>query len=171
MDLPPIDDATARVTPPVAPARAAGPLGADELASIALGRGGDALSLAQMYLHVDGRISRRMFWLHGVGALLVAGVILNALMDIAGLAADTGGKLVNLILAWPYIAVSAKRLHDYNRSAWWMLINFVPVVGWFVTLAANGCMRGRRGPNRFGPDPQTMRAQRTPGRLDPLHPQ
>ena len=165
MEQPPINEATGSVVPvPVATA-----LSADELVAIALGRGGDSLSLVHLYLHVDGRISRRMFWLHGVGALLVAGVILNALMDIAGLAGDVGGKLVNLILAWPYIAVSAKRLHDYNRSAWWMLINFVPVVGWLVTLAANGCMRGRRGPNRFGPDPKAMRAQRTPGSINIAH--
>ncbi len=165
MDQPSIREATARVVP----VPAAGALSADELVSIALGRGGDSLSPVHLYLHVDGRISRRMFWLHGVGALLVAGVILNALMDIAGLQADTGGRLVNLILAWPYIAVSGKRLHDYNRSAWWMLVNLVPVVGSLVMLAANGCMRGGRGPNRFGPDPQAMRAQRTPGMLGSLH--
>jgi uncharacterized membrane protein YhaH (DUF805 family) len=164
MEPPPIHAADA----PFAAARLAGPLSVEELAAVALGRGGDALSLRQMYVEVNGRISRRMFWLHGVGTLLVAGVILNALMDIAGLEADVGGKLVNLILAWPYIAVSAKRLHDYNRSAWWMLVNLVPVVGSFVTLLANGCMRGRRGPNRFGPDPKAMRAQRTPGAIAAL---
>ena len=168
MEQPPYTEATAGSTPPPAP-NPARRLSVDELSAIALGHGGDSMSLAAIYLRVDGRISRRVFWLHGVIALLVAAVILNALMDIAGLESDISGKLVNLILAWPYIAVSAKRLHDYNRSAWWMLLNFVPVVGWFVTLAFNGFMRGRRGPNRFGEDPKAMRAQRTPGTLNTGH--
>ncbi|MNW22858.1 Inner membrane protein YhaI [compost metagenome] len=34
----------------------------------------------------------------------------------------------------PSIAVTARRLHDTNRSGWWQLIYFVPVIGWIVML-------------------------------------
>jgi uncharacterized membrane protein YhaH (DUF805 family) len=78
------------------------------------------------------------------------------------------------VFAWPYAAVSIKRLHDRNKSGWW-IIPFIVATGlysefgdrlagsWakrFVGLAAFGffiwglyCLRGMRGPNRFGPDP------------------
>lgn len=131
----------------------------DELSALALGQGPDFMTASQLYFRIGGRISRRTFWLHGVGTLLLIAVLGNAMLDIAGLESELNGKLVNAVLAWPYIAVSAKRLHDFNRSAWWMLINLIPGIGSLVTLLANGCMRGRRGPNRFGPDPRHLRAR------------
>jgi len=34
----------------------------------------------------------------------------------------------------PSIALTARRLHDTNRSGWWQLIGFVPFVGWALLL-------------------------------------
>jgi uncharacterized membrane protein YhaH (DUF805 family) len=42
-------------------------------------------------------------------------------------------------------------LHDLDRSGWWFLLVFVPIVGGIILLIWN-CMRGTVGPNRFGPD-------------------
>ena len=123
----------------------------DELTEIALAR--DRMSLTDLYLGLQGRIPRRTFWLQGVLALLVVAMLGNALMDIAGFEVDIAGKLVNLVLAWPVIAVSAKRWHDCDRSGWWVLVNMIPGIGWLAGLIANGAMRGTRGANRFGPDP------------------
>jgi uncharacterized membrane protein YhaH (DUF805 family) len=142
--------------PPASPRR----LTLDELGAVALGKGPGTMPLSQLYFRITGRIPRRTFWLHGVLSLLLVAVFGNALLDIAGFASDLSGKLVNLLLAWPCIAVSAKRLHDFNRSAWWMLVNLVPGIGSFVMLVANGCVRGTHGANRFGPDPLDTSAQR-----------
>jgi uncharacterized membrane protein YhaH (DUF805 family) len=129
------------------------PLTADELAAVALGKGPDHPGLRWLYLGLEGRIPRRTFWLHGVLALLVVGFAGNAVFDIAGITTDNTDRLVNLLLAWPLIAISAKRLHDFNCSAWWMLVNLVPVIGSIATLLVNGLMPGTPGPNRYGPDP------------------
>ena len=137
---------------PALPAPApSGPLPLDELVAIALAR--EAMSPRALYVSVHGRVSRKVFWLHGVLALLLVAMLGNALMDIAGVRAELSGKLVNLLLAWPCIAVSVKRLHDYDFRGWWMLVNFVPAVGSLAMLVANGFVRGTHGPNRFGPDP------------------
>jgi uncharacterized membrane protein YhaH (DUF805 family) len=48
--------------------------------------------------------------------------------------------------------VAVKRLHDRNRSGWFLWLYFVPIVGVIVLLEI-GFLRGTRGPNRFGPDP------------------
>lgn len=34
----------------------------------------------------------------------------------------------------PMLAVGARRLHDTDRSGWWQLLNFVPIIGWIVLL-------------------------------------
>jgi len=106
---------------------------------------------------VKGRIPRRTYWLHGVLALLVAGVVLDGLLAIARVEPDTANGLVSLLLMWPLVAVSAKRQHDFNFSAWWALIHFLPAVGSIVLLLVDGLMPGTRGPNRFGPDPREPR--------------
>jgi uncharacterized membrane protein YhaH (DUF805 family) len=51
----------------------------------------------------------------------------------------------------PNLAASVRRLHDLDRSGWWYLILFLPVIGWILFLVWT-CTRGTRGPNRYGPE-------------------
>ena len=149
--------------PPLPPADAtsthAARLTLDQLTALALGADPERLSLAQLYLGVRGRIPRRTYWLHGVLSLLLLGVVVNGLLVIARVDDDTSGKLVNLVFLWPLIAVSAKRQHDFNFSAWWALIHFVPAVGSILLLVVDGIMPGTHGANRFGPDPREALAR------------
>ena len=59
--------------------------------------------------------------------------------------------IVGLVLLLPGLAVSARRLHDLDRTAWWLLL-LLTGIG-IILLIIWDCMRGTRGPNRFGPDP------------------
>ncbi len=46
-----------------------------------------------------------------------------------------------LFIITPTIAVTIRRLHDTNRSGWWFLFSFIPVIGWvtlFIFLASSG---------------------------------
>ena len=145
---------------PAAPAPAAARrLTADELVALALGADRERLSLFQLYVGLRGRIPRRTYWLHGVLSLLLLGIVVNGLLDIANVDNDTAAKLVNLVFLWPLIAVSAKRQHDFNFSAWWALVHFVPAVGSLILLVVDGAMPGTRGANRFGPDPREALAR------------
>jgi uncharacterized membrane protein YhaH (DUF805 family) len=56
-----------------------------------------------------------------------------------------------LVLLLPGLAVSARRLHDLDRTAWWLLL-LLTGIG-VILLIIWDCMRGTQGPNRFGPDP------------------
>lgn len=114
---------------------------------------GEAMTPAQLYLGLHGRVNRRGFWLYGVLALLAVGTVLMALLEIAGFHPDRAEGLANLLIAWPAIAVSAKRWHDRDKSAWWVLIVLIPLIGQLWALVDNGFLRGTRGPNRFGPEP------------------
>ena len=53
----------------------------------------------------------------------------------------------------PGIAVSVRRLHDRDKSGWWLLIGFIPLIGGILLLVWM-VMEGDRGDNRFGPDPK-----------------
>ena len=145
-------------SPAGAPTRP-GPLTLDQLTALALGADPQRMSFAQLYLGLRGRIPRRTYWLHGVLSLLLLGVVVNGLLEIARFDGDTAGKFANLVFLWPLIAVSVKRQHDFNFSGWWALIHFVPAVGSLLLLAVDGAMPGTPGPNRFGPDPREALAR------------
>jgi uncharacterized membrane protein YhaH (DUF805 family) len=55
-------------------------------------------------------------------------------------------------LLLPSLAAGVRRLHDTDRSGWWLLIALVPLVGAIVLLVF-WVLEGTRGDNRFGPDP------------------
>lgn len=114
---------------------------------------GGPMSLWQLYVGLRGRIGRRQFWLQGVLALAALALFATALLDIAQLPAERSELLVDVLLFWPLLAVSAKRWHDRNRSGWWVLVLFVPLIGWLWALIDNGFVRGTAGANRFGDDP------------------
>ena len=146
----------APATPSTSPDRR---LSRDELTALALGADPERMSLVQLYVGLKGRIPRRTYWLHGVLSLLLLGVAVNALLVIANVDNETSGKLENLVFLWPLIAVSAKRQHDFNFSAWWALIHFVPGVGSLLLIVVDGSMPGTRGANRFGVDPREALAR------------
>ena len=61
--------------------------------------------------------------------------------------------LYSMAIFIPNLAVAVRRLHDQDKSGWWILIGFVPLIGgiWLLVLY---CLDGTPGPNRFGPDPK-----------------
>lgn len=66
-----------------------------------------------------------------------------------------GGPLTGLFglaTVIPWLAVAVRRLHDSDRSGFWLLILFLPIIGSIVLLIFF-IMSGTRGANRFGPDP------------------
>jgi len=112
----------------------------------------EAMSLPQILFSFRGRIPRKTYWLYGVLGLLMVSVMATLLFGIAGVEERRAEVLANLLIAWPAAAISAKRWHDRGQSAWWLLINLVPVVGVIWSLVVNGFLRGTVGANRFGED-------------------
>jgi uncharacterized membrane protein YhaH (DUF805 family) len=89
------------------------------------------------YATFSGRASRPEFWWFAL-ALFLASIVLG-LVDaiIFGFEEDdpqilTG--LLGLALFLPSIAVGVRRMHDIGRTGWWLLIGFIPIVGFFVLI-------------------------------------
>jgi uncharacterized membrane protein YhaH (DUF805 family) len=59
-------------------------------------------------------------------------------------------SIVGIIHFIPGLAVSVRRLHDTDRSGWWILIFIIPLIGW-IWLVVLYCFPGTPGANRFGP--------------------
>ncbi len=110
----------------------------------------------------EGRVGRGPYWMYFVVMLVVFGG-LSALSMMALVNAENpssaGGMaslpmmIAMLVMIWPSLAILAKRWHDVEKSAWWILIAFVPVVGGLIALVFNGFIAGTPGANRFGPAP------------------
>jgi uncharacterized membrane protein YhaH (DUF805 family) len=133
----------------------------------------------------SGRINRAKYWLSllkfGIAGLLAAVVLFTA----AGLAAPLFVIMAILVfipwLLWGF-AIHTERLHDRDKSAWWLVIFCLlpgalcqlTEVAWFTGPAAPtlqyalalagfaltiwgfveiGCLRGTSGSNAYGPDP------------------
>ena len=78
------------------------------------------------YADFNGRATRSEFWWWVLFVILAtfAANILNNKLRI----------LISLGTLLPYIAVTARRLHDTNRSGWWQLIGIIPVIGWIIMI-------------------------------------
>lgn len=133
-----------------------------------------------------GRLNRGKYWL---GVLIIfllylaAAIIFGILYVVAGTTGSILGGLVGLAafvaVLWIGLATSIKRLHDREKSGWWILLFWLgPLVigGVGTALSANspalnilfsvasfgisvwalvelGCLPGTAGPNLYGPDP------------------
>lgn len=124
-------------------------------------------SIMNYLFSFQGRINRAKYWAF-VGLAILYNIAIIAV--VAGLAVALGDPntgdagaasavvvAVQLVMYLPYVvaslAITVKRWHDRDKSGWWILIGFVPVVGGIWTLVECGCLRGTDGDNRFGPDP------------------
>ncbi len=93
------------------------------------------------YATFDGRASRSEFWWWSLFTFLASAA--------AGLISGTLSQLFSLAVLLPSLAVSARRLHDTDRSAWFLLLWFIPVFGWIVLLI--WAIQHGKEPNRYGP--------------------
>jgi uncharacterized membrane protein YhaH (DUF805 family) len=101
----------------------------------------------------EGRINRQPYWLYLVAVIVLVGLPLGLLFEPGTESYERASGLAGLILIYPSLAVQAKRWHDRNKSAWWILINLIPIIGGLWALIECGFLRGTDGPNRFGADP------------------
>lgn len=103
------------------------------------------------YAQFSGRSRRSEYWW-----FTLANVLLQALCIIVDVVVGTPLTLiVSIALFVPGMAVTVRRLHDTNRSGWWILIAFVPLVG-AILLIVWLATEGERQPNLYGPDPKAV---------------
>ncbi|WP_432219604.1 DUF805 domain-containing protein [Pseudomonas kribbensis] len=108
----------------------------------AIATGNPYVEALKNYAEFKGRATRREYWMFiliNMGICIVIGV-LDAMFNTSGILYN----LYSLAMLLPSIAVGARRMHDTDRSGWWLLL---PIVN-LVFLVQDS----QPGPNRFGPN-------------------
>lgn len=106
------------------------------------------------YAKFDGRASRSEYWWFVLFQVIVL-IIPWFLMLGDGIVAGIGALLyfvAALGMLLPGLGLLFRRLHDTDRSAWWIFISFVPLVGGIVLLVFT-CLDSTPGPNKYGTRP------------------
>ena len=115
------------------------------------------------YADFGGRAQRAEYWLF---YLLFMIVYVTLIVASGGFEENNSGPSgVGLVVALvaglgvlgmliPMIAVQVRRLHDTNRSGWWLFIGFIPLIGGLVLFVFT-VLDSTPGQNRFGPNPKT----------------
>jgi uncharacterized membrane protein YhaH (DUF805 family) len=107
------------------------------------------------YATFSGRAARSEYWYWQLFAFL--GRLGCSILD-AAISAGTHtsvslfGALFSLAVLVPSLAVAVRRLHDVDRSGWWLLM-YLTLIGIIYPLLVWKCTKGTAGANRFGPDP------------------
>ena len=101
----------------------------------------------QRYAKFDGRAGREEFWWFALAniAVYIALLILAQISSIF-IVLYFGYWLATVV---PSIAVGIRRLHDTDKTGWFLLLGFIPFIGGIILLVFFA-MQGTEGPNQFG---------------------
>jgi uncharacterized membrane protein YhaH (DUF805 family) len=116
----------------------------------------DFLAALRRYADFAGRSRRREYWMFTLINLVGFFTLSFGLTLVFGVGsgiANTLPLLFWLALLIPGLAVAVRRLHDTDRSGWWFLLVFVPLIGGIVLLVWF-CTAGVPGSNQYGTDPK-----------------
>ena len=109
------------------------------------------LEVLKKYAVFYGRARRTEYWMF----VLFNFIIAMAISIVESLLGSPGfiGMLYGLAVFIPSLAVSVRRLHDTGRSGLWLLIAFVPLIG-FIVLLVFMVQDSEYGQNQYGPNPK-----------------
>lgn len=113
------------------------------------------------YAVFGGRARRKEYWYFALFNIIVS-IILGVIDGVTGsFSPEAGigllGGIYSLAVLIPAIAVSVRRLHDTDRSGWWLLIALIPIIGAIVLLVFM-VQDSKPGQNQFGSNPKEATA-------------
>jgi uncharacterized membrane protein YhaH (DUF805 family) len=115
------------------------------------------LEALKKYAVFSGRARRMEFWYFVLFNLVVYIVLslIDALLGTYNIVSGVGllSGIYSLAVLIPTLALWVRRLHDIDRTGWWILINLIPLIGTIVLLVF-ALTPGTPGSNRYGPDPK-----------------
>jgi uncharacterized membrane protein YhaH (DUF805 family) len=108
------------------------------------------LEVLKKYAVVSGRARRSEYWYFVLFNLII--FIILTIIDYAINSAILS-TIYSLAVLIPSIAVAVRRLHDTNRTGWWLLIGLIPIIG-FIVLLIFMVQDSQKGENQYGPNPK-----------------
>ena len=115
------------------------------------------LEVLKKYAVFDGRAQRAEYWYFVLFSIIISIVLGFIDFSIGTFDEKAGVGLLSGIYALavfiPSIAVGVRRLHDTNRSGWWILIGLIPIVG-FIVLFVFFVIDSDQSANQYGSNPK-----------------
>lgn len=108
------------------------------------------IEVLKKYAVFSGRARRQEYWMFVLINFIVT-IVINVIDGIIGTSGVLGG-IYALAVLLPSLGVGIRRLHDTGRSAWWLLIGLIPILG-AIALIVFLATAGNPGENRYGPEP------------------
>ena len=99
------------------------------------------------FFDFSGRASKSEYWWFQLYGIIIYVLLFVFQGDLALLFSIL--SIANTIPLW---AAAVRRLHDTDKSGWWVLIAVIPIIGLFIIFLLMG--DGSKGKNRFGSKPQ-----------------
>jgi uncharacterized membrane protein YhaH (DUF805 family) len=116
------------------------------------------LAALKKYAVFSGRARRREYWYFFLFNVIIT-IVLGIAEGVIGLMPNSNQSILagiyGLAVLIPGLAVGVRRLHDTNRSGWWLLLGLIPLIGALILLFLF-ISNGDSGPNQYGPDPKQM---------------
>ena len=120
------------------------------------------LEVLKKYAVFSGRARRAEYWYFVLFNIIVAVVLslIDTLLGTFNIMQGDGllSGLYALAVLIPTLAVTVRRLHDIDRTGWWIFINLIPLIG-FIVLLVFAVTDGTPGSNRYGPNPKGATAR------------
>lgn len=104
------------------------------------------------YVNFEGRATRAEFWW-----FFLFNCIVGLILSLFGKVGTVLSGVWSLAILLPYLGLSARRLHDINKSGWFLLLGLIPVVG-IIILIIWWAKAGDVTENQYGPVPETPKA-------------
>jgi uncharacterized membrane protein YhaH (DUF805 family) len=101
----------------------------------------------ERYAQFQGRSGRAEFWWYFLAALII-GIVFNILIAVSNIFFVLY-VIYGLAVLIPGLAVGVRRLHDTDKTGWWLLIGLIPLVG-IIVLIVFWATEGAPGPNQYG---------------------
>lgn len=119
------------------------------------------LEVLKKYAVFSGRARRKEYWFFVLFNIIIS-IVLAVIDGVTGsFSAEAGmgllGGIYTLAVLIPGLAVSVRRLHDTERSGWWLLIALVPLIGAIVLLVFM-VQDSKPGQNQYGANPKEATA-------------
>jgi uncharacterized membrane protein YhaH (DUF805 family) len=116
------------------------------------------LEVLKKYAEFNGRAQRKEYWFFFLISTVIS-IFLAVIDSFTGTISEEAGigllsGLYALAVLIPGLSVTVRRLHDTDRSGWWILIGLIPVIGG-IALLIFMVLDSTPGDNQYGPNPKT----------------
>lgn len=108
-------------------------------------------ALSKNYCNFSGRASRSEFWWFYLFCTVLGWVVSLVFMSSDTVSYIASG-ILSLALILPNLGLAVRRLHDIDKSGWWIFLSLIPVVG-IIILIVWWCQNSQMQPNQYGPVP------------------